>query len=67
MGESICPAPESSRELSDSHWRRPLPSVTPMTTSSWEVPVASVMAWGKASADMGWPLASMAIDVPVKI
>ena len=67
MGDSFCPAPDRSRELRDSHWRRPLPSVTPMIRSSWDSPVARVTAWGKESADMGWPLASMAMDDPVKI
>ncbi len=38
-----------------------------MIRSSWDSLVARVTAWGKESADMGWPLASMAMDDPVKI
>ncbi len=67
MGASTWPAPDRSRELSDSHCRRPLPSVTPTTTSSSDSPVSRVRAWGNISADIGCPLASMAIEAPVKI
>ena len=67
MGTSTWPAPDRSRELSDSHWRLPLASVTPMTTSSSDSPVARVRAWGNMSAERGWPLASMAMEAPVKI
>jgi predicted nicotinamide N-methyase len=41
----------------------PLPSVTPMTTSSSDSPVVRVTAWGNIVGGQGMPLASMAMDV----
>ena len=67
IGASAWLAPDSSRELIDSHWRLPCSSVTPMTTPSSDSPVARVSTWGNMVGVSGWPSAEVAMDDPVNM
>src|SRR5665213_2273820 len=66
MGDSVWLAPDRSRELMDSHWRRPCSSVTPMTMPSSDSPVARVLTCGNMVGVSGKPSVDVAMDDPVK-